>query len=204
MKKRLILLAASLLALACPTRTLAAEPLSELKLAPVPLKPWVFKGFPILAWWPPPGTATLQDFKNYQDAGFTLYCANPDAGFEPSLQLARQVGLPVIAWRTRQGFSTPAPKQPVLFPTTDTNIVGWIVCDEPSGLAPVTASITDANRLMREDPGCSAFFNLLPPNAQGNPDTNAVIAAAVRNGMRVISYPDCRSCATVSMGKNAN
>ena len=132
------------------------------------------------------------------------YCANPDAGFEPSLQLARQVGLPVIAWRTRQGFSTPAPKQPVLFPTTDTNIVGWIVCDEPSGLAPVTASITDANRLMREDPGCSAFFNLLPPNAQGNPDTNAVIAAAVRNGMRVISYPDCRSCATVSMGKNAN
>ena len=146
--KRLPLLAAVLVAAACPTRTLAADPLSELKLAPVPLKPWVFKGFPILAWWPPPGTATLQDFKNYQEAGFTLYCANPDAGFESSLQLARQAGLPVIAWRTRQGFSTPAPKQPVLFPTTDTNIVGWIVCDEPSGLAPVTAAITDANRLL--------------------------------------------------------
>jgi len=56
--------------------------LRELKLPPVERKPWVFKGFPIMAWWPPPGTKTLADFKRYEEAGFTIYVANPDAGFE--------------------------------------------------------------------------------------------------------------------------
>lgn len=181
--------------MAIPAVAMATEPLSDphdnfndLNLPAVPQQPWAFKGFPILAWWPPPGTASLQDFNRYKDAGFTLYCANPDAGFEQSLHFARQVGLPVIAWRTRQGFSTPAAAQPVVFPTHESNIVGWIVADEPSGRNQVVATITEMNRLLRQDPARRAFFNLLPPNAQGSPKTDAIIQAAVRNGMRIISY----------------
>jgi len=188
MNRCTILLAALLSSWVCPAHTLEAENLGELNLPPVPPTPWAFKGFPIMAWWPPPGTASLEDFKNYKDAGFTIYCANPDAGFEQSLSLSKQVGLPVIAWRTQQGFSTPGPKQPVVFHIRDPNIVGWIVCDEPSGTDAVTQAITETNRLMREDPTRRAFFNLLPPNAQGNPNTGAVIQAAIHNGMPVVSY----------------
>jgi hypothetical protein len=43
--------------------------LRELTLPPVEKKPWVFEGFPIMAWWRPPGTKTLEDFRCYKDAG---------------------------------------------------------------------------------------------------------------------------------------
>jgi hypothetical protein len=69
--------------------------LSDLKLPPVAKQEWVFKKFTILAWWPPAGTKTLDDFQRYKEAGFTLYTANPDGGFERALKLARKVGIPV-------------------------------------------------------------------------------------------------------------
>jgi len=53
-----------------------------------------------MAWWPPPGTKTLADFQRYKDAGFTIYPANPDAGFDNAVQLARQAGILVMPHRT--------------------------------------------------------------------------------------------------------
>jgi hypothetical protein len=88
--------------------TPASDPMAEFKalqLPPVQREPWRFKNFPILAWWGPPGTATLEDFKRYKDAGFTLYAANPDAGFNRAMRFARQAGLDVMPFRQGQGFA---------------------------------------------------------------------------------------------------
>ena len=162
--------------------------LDDLKLPAVEKKPWAFKRFPIMAWWCPPGTATLADVRRYKAAGFNLYCANPDAGFARALNYARQAGLPVLAWREPQGFGLPPLPAPITFPQDDPNIIGWIVRDEPNGRAQVIETIREMNRLRRDDPKRLTFFNLLPPQAQNDPGTDAVIAAAVRAGLPVISY----------------
>jgi hypothetical protein len=164
--------------------------LKTLELPTVEKEPWRFEGFPILAWWPPPGTATIKDFRVYKEAGFTIYPANPDCGFENSIMLAEQAGLPVVAWRSYQGFSLPKPEHPIAFRDDNPNIVGWVTGDEPSGMRNVVKAITAVNKLMREDPSRAAFFNMLPPRRQGRPDTKAIIDAGIRCGMPVLSYDD--------------
>jgi hypothetical protein len=161
-------------------------PLAQLQLPAVPRKPWRFKQFPIIAWWGPPGTARREDFQAYKDAGFTLYAANPDTGYEQALEHAAHTGLKVMAYRQAQGFGLP-PK-PADYTTKREQIVGWLTNDEPSGVPAITASIIAVNSLMREDPTRQALFNLLPPGAQNNPATDPIIEAAVRNGMPILSY----------------
>ena len=163
-----------------------ADELQKLQLPPVAKKPWRFKKFPIIGWWGPPGTARLEDFQNYKDAGFTIYAANPDTGYDRALDLAARTGLSVMAYRQPQGFILP--RQTVDFSKNRKNIVGWITRDEPSGIARVTESITSVNSLMREDPTRYALFNMLPPVAQQNPPTEPIIEAAIRNGMPLLSY----------------
>ncbi len=160
--------------------------LDDLNLPPVEKKPWRFDGFPILAWWPPPGTATLADFLAYKEAGFTLYPANPDIGFDNALKFAAQAGLKIMPYRDKQGFALP--DKEVVFPKDNEHIVGWITNDEPSGIEAVTASITAVNKLMRQDPTRWTLFNFLPPHVQHNPSTKPIIDAAVRNGMPILSY----------------
>ncbi len=162
------------------------DELSTLQLPPVVKKPWRFKKFPIIGWWGPPGTARLDDFQAYKDAGFTLYAANPDSGYDRALDFAAQAGLSVMAYRQPQGFGLPP--QTVDFAKKQKSIVGWLTSDEPSGVPGVTASISAVNTLMREDPTRRALFNLLPPGAQNNPSTEPVIEAAIRNGMPLLSY----------------
>jgi len=162
------------------------QDLKDLNLPPAEKKPWMFKGFPILAWWAPPGTARFEDFKNYKDAGFTLYPAHPDMSFEKSLEFAARAGLKIMPFRSFQGFNMQ--RKDVEFPKDSDNIVGWITHDEPSGIEGVTAAITAVNLLMREDPARWTLFNFLPPQAQHNPDTQPIIDAAIRNGLPILSY----------------
>jgi hypothetical protein len=162
------------------------DALQALTLPRVYRRPWRFRKFPIIAWWGPPGTATLRDFRAYKDAGFTLYAANPDTGYEPAMEMAARVDIPVMAYRQVQGFGLPA--RPADYTRHRENIVGWITNDEPSGDAGVTAAITAVNTLLREDPTRWALFNLLPPGAQQNPSTEPVISAAIRNGLPILSY----------------
>jgi len=177
-----------ILAAAAVSESLGAEGLADLKLPTVEKHPWRFKGFPILAWWPPSGIKSREDFQRYKDAGFTIYPANPDTGFNNSLELAKEVGIPVMPWRTRQGFDTPAPQKPIVFPEDDSNVVGWITHDEPGGYRGVQRAITAVNELMRKDATRWALFNFFPPHHQKNPDTEETARAAVTNGMPVISY----------------
>jgi hypothetical protein len=165
-----------------------ATSLAELNLPRVQKEQWKFKGFPIMAWWPPSGTKTLKDFQRYKEAGFTIYPANPDAGFDNAIKLAEQVGLAVMPWRTRQGFDVPAHGRAIVFPESDPNVVAWITSDEPGGYARVIGQITAVNELMGKDGACRAFFNLFPPHHQKDPNTEQIVSAAVRNGMPVISY----------------
>ena len=140
------LMLCSLLAAACagaPPTT--AEPLENLKLPPVARRPWRFRQFPIIAWWGPPGTARRQDFQAYKEAGFTLYAANPDEGYERAMELARQSGLSVMAYRRAQGFGLPP--APADFSRHREQIVGWLTHDEPSGTEGVTESITAVNTM---------------------------------------------------------
>lgn len=160
--------------------------LPQLQLPPVAKKPWRFKKFPIIAWWGPPGTARLEDFQAYKEAGFTLYAANPDTGYEQAMEFAQRTGLSVMAYRQRQGFELPA--QPADYSKHRKQIVGWITHDEPGDLNAVRESITAVNTLMRQDPTRWALFNLLPPHAQRNPSTDEVIGAAIRGGMPLLSY----------------
>jgi len=177
-----------LVALAQAPGARAMADLKDLKLPPVEKKAWVFKGFPIMAWWPPPGTRTLEDFQRYKEAGFTIYPANPDGGFANALKLARKAGLSIMPWRTKQGFDVPPPPRPIVFPENDPNVVGWITRDEPGGYDQVIEQIAAVNELMRKDPTRWALFNFFPPHHQKNPDTEETAQAAVRNGMPVISY----------------
>lgn len=162
--------------------------LKALELPDFPDEAWRFRGFPILGWWPPPGTATLEDFLLYKEAGFTIYPANPDQGFERSIDLAETAGLPVIAWRSYQRFTLPRSEDPIAFPTDSESIVGWITADEPCGTRDVVKAITAVNSLMQEDPGRVAFFNMLAPHRQGSPGTETIIGAAVRCGMPILSF----------------
>jgi hypothetical protein len=168
------------------TASQQAAPLEAVRLPRVVRRPWRFQGFPIIGWWGPPGTAKLEDFRAYKDAGFTVYAANPDTGYDSAMEMAARAGLPVMAYRQPQGFGLP-PK-PTDYTRHRENIVGWITNDEPSGDAGITAAITAVNTLMREDPTRWALFNLLPPGAQQNPSTEPVISAAIRNGMPILSY----------------
>jgi hypothetical protein len=185
---------AALMLIASQTLTGAEPPgedvttLRELKLPPVEKKPWVFEGFPIMAWWPPPGTKTLEDFSRYKDAGFTIYVANPDVGFENALKLAREAGLPVMPHRERGGFDVPAPEKPVVFPSNDPNVVGWVTRDEPGWVKPAIEAATEVNELMRSDPSRWALFNNLPLHRPQNPPVLEIAEAALRNGMPVLSY----------------
>jgi len=162
--------------------------LRDLKLPPVAKKEWVFKSFPILAWWPPPGTKTLEDFQRYKEAGFTIYAANPDGGFDNALKLARKAGIPVMPHRTMGGFDVPPPTKPVVFPVNDTNIVGWLTRDEPGGYRAICKAVTEVNVLMRSDPGRWALFNNFPLNRPQEPSALETAEAALRNGMPVLSY----------------
>src|SRR5215471_18268128 len=76
---------------------------------------WRFTGFPIVAWWGPPGTASREDFEAYRDAGFTLHATNPDAGFTRALELVEAVGLRSLVFRQHQGFAL-TPLANVTFP----------------------------------------------------------------------------------------
>jgi len=163
--------------------------LRSLELPTFEHEEWRFKGFPILAWWPPPGTATTRDFLLYKEAGFTIYPVNPDVGFDNSVRLAEQVGLPILIWRSYQDFGLPRIKGPTAFCADSASIVvGWITADEPQGMRAIVKAITGVNELMQEDPSRVAFFNMLPPRRQGTPDTEAIIDAAVRCGMPILSY----------------
>jgi hypothetical protein len=168
------------------TQPAPPKSLADLRLPPVPRAPWRFREFPIIAWWGPPGTAPVSDFQNYRDAGFTLYAANPDTGYDDAMEKAARVGLKLLAYRTPQGFGLPA--KAADFTRRNKALVGWLVRDEPSGDAAITESITAVNALMRADPTGRALFNLLPPDAQNHPTTGPVIDAAVRNGLGVLSY----------------
>lgn len=174
--------------LAADSKGQGVEDLSDLKLPPVAKKPWVFTGFPIMAWWPPPGTRTLDDFKRYKEAGFTIYPANPDGGFENALQLARKAGIPVMPWRTRQGFDVPAPKLAIAFPESDPNVVAWLTHDEPGGVGGATRAATAVNVLMRADPARWTLYNNFPLNRHQNPTVIEIAEAGLRNGMPVLSY----------------
>lgn len=165
----------------------AAE-LADLKLPPVAKKPWVFKSFPIMAWWPPPGTKTLKDFQLYKAAGFTIYAANPDAGFDNALKLARKVGIAIMPHRTMGGFDVPRPDKPIVFPENDPNVVGWITRDEPGWYKPAVQAATEVNQLMRRDPARWTLFNNLPLNRRQKLPVVAIAEAALRNGMPVLSY----------------
>lgn len=160
--------------------------LESLTLPPVVRRPWRFRKFPIIAWWGPPGTAKPDDFRAYRDAGFNLYAANPDTGYEQAMEKAAHAGLSIMPYRQPQGFELPP--HPADYSRHRDRIVGWITNDEPSGDAGVTAAITAVNTLMREDPTRWALFNMLPPGAQQNPSTEPVISAAVRGGLPVLSY----------------
>jgi hypothetical protein len=162
--------------------------LSELKLPPVAKKPWMFKSFPIMAWWPPPGTKTLDDFKRYKEAGFTIYMANPDAGFDNALNLAGKAGLPVMPHRSMGGFDVPRPDKPIVFPANDPNVVGWVTHDEPGWDQPAIKAATEVNALMRADPSRWALFNNLPLNRRQKLPVMEIAEAALRNGMPVLSY----------------
>lgn len=159
---------------------------NALELPAVRREPWCFTKFPIIAWWGPPGTATLKDFNRYKDAGFTLYAANPDTGFDRAMRLAKRADLDVMAFKRGQGFGLK--HRPADYHRHGIEPVGWITNDEPQGSAAVTHSITAVNGLMRENPARWALFNMLPPFAQGEPDTETVIDVAVRNGLPILSY----------------
>jgi len=149
--------------------------------------PWRFSTFPIVAWWGPPGTASRGDFENYRDAGFTLHATNPDQGFERALTHVEAVGLKSLVFRQHQGFVLDVLRSPH-FPTDREVVVGWIVADEPSGEREVAGAVEGVRLLMEHDPSRWAFFNLLSPHTQGDPPTEAIIGAAVRAGMPVVSY----------------
>src|SRR5215831_19228203 len=184
MKRALLLLA--LVAFAHDAR---ADPTSSLDLPAVTKKPWRFKGFPISAWWGPPGTATKADFQSYKDAGFTLHATNMDTGFDQALLYVEAVGLSSLTLRQGGGFELPPRADPN--PPTDRDaIVGWVTHDEPNGDGAVVPAITEVNRLMRDDPTRWTFFNMLPPNLQVPPGTSGVVDAAARNGMPIVSYDD--------------
>jgi hypothetical protein len=148
----------------------------------------VFKGFPIMAWWPPPGTKTLKDFQRYKEAGFTIYAANPDAGFDNALKLARKAGIPVMPHRSMGGFDVPRPAKPVVFPEDDSNVVGWITHDEPGWIKAAIKATTEVNGLMRLDPGRWTLFNNLPLNRRQKLPVQVIAETALRNGMPVLSY----------------
>jgi len=148
---------------------------------------WRFTGFPIVAWWSPPGTASREDFEAYRDAGFTLHATNPDAGFARALDLVEHVGLRSLAFRKAQGFALP-PLADVRFPADRDVIVGWITEDEPSGALEVSRAIQAVQTLMRDDPGRWAFFNMLSPSGQGDRTTEAIVDADVAAGMPLRSY----------------
>lgn len=165
-----------------------AERLAELELPPVEEAPWRFDGFPIIAWWAPPGNARVEDFEAYRDAGFTIHPTNKDTGFWDALEKVEEVGLKAMPFRTHQGFALPDMEIDYDKVKDRDSIVGWITHDEPGGYDAVKAAITAVNTLMREDPTRWTLFNLLPPGAQKDPSTRPVIDAAVGHGMPVISY----------------
>ena len=150
-------------------------------------RPWRFEGFPIVAWWGPPGTGVREDFEAYRDAGFTLHATNPDRGFEQALRHVEAVGLKSLVFRQHQGFELEALPNP-RFPEQRESVVGWIVADEPQGPTEVARAIQAVSHLMRQDPSRWSFFNLLSPQFQGNPPTEAIIDAAVRAGMPIVSF----------------
>jgi len=161
------------------------EDLRSLKLPEVQRKPWKFDQFPILAWWGPPGTRSREDFQRYKDAGFTLYVANPDIGYDGAMQHARAVGLPCMVFRLWQGFALP--RMDVDFNANQDIIVGWMVRDEPNEYEACRAAIEQMNALMCEDASRWALFNVLPPHMQ-LPSTEELIDSAVANGLPIISF----------------
>ena len=109
----------------------ATGTLESITLPPVEKAPWRFTKFPILAWWGPPGSSTLQDFENYRDAGINIYLANPDTDFVAAMEKATSAGLAIMPFRTIQGYGTTEPIGGVNFPEDHSNVVGWLTYDEP-------------------------------------------------------------------------
>jgi hypothetical protein len=180
--------AALFLGIGLGTTVLAAGCATEKGVLPhAAMSQWRFTGFPIVAWWGPPGTATREDFEAYRDAGFTLHATNPDAGFARALEHVEGVGLRSLVFRQAQGFAL-APLPDVRFPADRDVIVGWITDDEPRGAEQVARSIRAVQGLIRDDPRRWAFFNMLSPTVQQNPSTEAIVDAAVAAGMPVLSY----------------
>ena len=166
-----------------------APPYDSLNLPAIPPTPWRFTGFPIIAWWGPPGTATQQDFQNYKDAGFTLHATNSDTGYFQALDFCDAVGLQSMSFQQTQGFGLPSDPT-IVFPATRDTIAGWIVGDEPQSSTDVSTAITGVNQLEQADPSRWAFFNMLPPGLQGSPGTAPAMDAATHFGMPILSYDD--------------
>jgi hypothetical protein len=178
-----------LLSICCVTVVASAQPkpITQLNLPKVEAQPWRFKEFPIVAWWSPPGTASDEDFRAYKDCGFTLYLANPDAGFPDALVKAKRAGMKILCMRLAGGFGLPALKNPTL-PENDPDVVAWLTSDEPNNTGSATQNITEVNTLMRKDPTCRAFFNMLPPRWQTDPPAADLLDACARNGQPIFSY----------------
>src|SRR5690349_12988712 len=109
----------------------ATGTLESINLPPVQKAPWRFKKFPILAWWGPPGSASLKDFENYRDSGINIYLANPDTEFDAAMEKATSAGLAIMPFRKKQGFGLKDPKGGVNYPKDHPNVVGWLTYDEP-------------------------------------------------------------------------
>lgn len=169
-----------------PSPAGATETLQQFNLPPVPKVPWRFKQFPILAWWGPPDSATLQDFINYRDAGVNIYLANPDAGFDAAMEKATSVGLAIMPSRDKLGFNVK--RGDVTLPENNPNVVGWFTGDEPNTIEQVIKHVTLANTLMRQDPSRWVLYNSLPPHAHTEFSHRDAIAAAARNGLPAVSY----------------
>jgi len=175
-----------LLGVALAATVVSARMKDESALVRSPV-PWRFTGFPIVAWWGPPGTARREDFEAYRDAGFTLHATNPDEGFARALDYVEAVGLHSLVFRQHQGFAL-SPLTQVTFPEGRHSVVGWITADEPHTAEQIARAIEGVRTLMRADPGRWAFFNMLSPTTQGHPSTEAIADAAVAAGMPVLSY----------------
>lgn len=169
-----------------PAPVAAQDTLDDIKFPPVEKAPWRFDKFPIMAWWCPPGGASIKDFENYRDAGFSIYVLNPDEGFFDAMDKATSVGLPIMSFRVSQGFSDKGIEVDYTSSTLS-NIVSWITSDEPGTVGAAAKTIGELNALMRQDPTRWAMFNCLPPHVKSI-DTEKLVAAAVRNGAPIISY----------------
>jgi hypothetical protein len=166
----------------------ADRELERLERGQVERQPWQFSQFPILAWRAPPGTATLDDFKAYKEAGFNLHPTNPDDGFHRALDFISETGLYAMPFRQCRDFGLPAAAIDFEQEKNRKSIVGWIACHQPSQLPEIIHAVGEVGRLMREDPTRWTIINLPPPHRFRQPSLEAVVKSSLQAGMPLLSY----------------